>query len=245
MTVWKVTIRILYVLKGLAGLGALSACLWAALQLGSAVQENRKDAHTAVTGAAAALSPTGAGIPTVFNEARDITIAVLKPCKPGKPETCGLIPSVRNVAVDTGSAVRTMGDQVKQTQPLVEGAAKAISDTSTHANKAIDAATEATQQARADLQTLNGTISAGRPLLEAYTRAGDSLNEILKRQAISRILDNTASMTESGAGILADGRKVTDKATADYLTPQSWYRKVGRYASDAFDYGALFARHTP
>ena len=133
---WKLIVRTLYVLKGLAGLGALLVCGWAALQLGSAVRENRKDAHTAVTGAAAALSPTGAGLPTVFNEARDITIAVLKPCKPGKPETCGLIPSVRNVAVDAGAAVRTMGDQVKQTQPLIEGAAKAMISPDTAATNA-------------------------------------------------------------------------------------------------------------
>lgn len=232
-------------LMGLSAMGALIALGWAGFEAGFAIRENRPALKAASAGAQAALSPTGAGVPTIFNEARDITIAMLKPCKPGKPETCGLIPSVRNVAVDAGAAVRTMNDQVSQTQPLIETAARAVSDTSAHANKAIDAATEATQQARTDLQTLNGSIAASQPLLESYRRAGDSLNEILKRQAIRQILDNTASMTESGAGILADGRKVTDKATADYLSPQPWWKKAGRYASDAFDYGALFARHTP
>lgn len=245
MNRWKLFVRTFYVLKGLAGLGALLACAWAALQLGSAVRENRKDAHTAVSGAAAALSPTGAGIPTIFNEARDITIAVLKPCKPGKPETCGLIPSVRNVTVDAGAAVRTMGDQVKQTQPLIEGAAKAIADTSNHANKAIDAATEATQQARTDLQTLNGSLEESRALVASYTRAGDSLNEILKRKAINQILDNTASMTESGAGIIGNARKVSDKITADYLKPVPWYMQPIHRAGELWDIGAAVARHAP
>lgn len=237
--------RIISNLMGLSAVGALITLGWAGFEAGSAIRENRPALKATAAGAQAALSPTGAGVPTLFNEARDITIAILKPCKPGKPETCGLIPSVRNVAVDAGAAVRTMNDQVSQTRPLIESAARAVSDTSAHANKAIDSAREATEQARTDLQTLNGSISASRPLLEAYTRAGDSLNDILKRQAINRILDNTASMTESGAGILADGRKVTDKATADYLDPKPWWKKVGRYASDGFDYGALFARHTP
>src|SRR6185437_12180779 len=124
-------------------------------------------------------------------------------------------------------------------------AALAVSSMSEHLNKVADAASAATMQARDDLFTLNGSIGATRPLLETYKRSGDDLNAILERRSIFTILDNSASITGSAAGIFADGKKVTDKATADYLNPKPWWRKLGAYAGDTYDYGALFARHTP
>jgi hypothetical protein len=230
---------------GLAGLGALLCVSWAAYETGSAVAENRAAIRVAAAGAQKALDPNGPDLPTLFNEARDITIAILKPCKPGKPDTCGLIPAVRSVAVSAGGAVDAMKNQVNQTQPLIENAAKAIASTSEHADKAIDAAAGATLQAQTDLATLNGTIAAGQPLLETYKRSGDDLNEILEQKAIKKILDHAAGVLESSDGIAADGKKITDKLTVDFLAPQPWWKKAGRYAGDAFDYGALFARHAP
>ena len=45
--------------------------------------------------------------------------------------------------------------------------------------------------------------------------------------------------------ILADGKQAADKATADYLAPKTWWQKIGKYAGDTYDLGALLARHTP
>ncbi len=147
---------------GLSAMGALCFCAWAFYQVGSAVNENRPALRIAAAGARDALSPTGAGLPTIFNEARDVTIQLLKPCKAGQPESCGLIPAVRSVAVNAGSATVAMQRQIDKTEPLIQSAAAAIQDTSSHANKAIDAATETTLQARTDLGTLNESIAASR-----------------------------------------------------------------------------------
>lgn len=230
---------------GLSAVGALFLCCFAAYEAGSAIRENRPALKAASAGAQAALSPTGAGVPTLFNEARDITIAILKPCKPGKPETCGLIPSVRNVAVDAGAAVQNSSKLVDIASQSVSGVSQHVQGTSDAATRLLEATATTINKVPDTLTTLNGAIGNVKDLAGTGNDSLNDLNRILERQAISRILDNTASMTESGAGILADGRKVTDKATSDYLSPQPWWKKVGRYASDAFDYGALFARHAP
>lgn len=230
---------------GLSAVGALIALGWAGFEAGSAIRENRPALKAASAGAQAALSPTGAGVPTIFNEARDITIAMLKPCKPGKPETCGLIPSVRNVAVDAGVAVQNSSKLVDIASQSVSGVSQHVQGTSDAATRLLDSTAATINKVPDTLTALNGAIGNVKDLAGTGNDSLNDINRILERQAINRILDNTASMMESGAGILADGRKVTDKATADYLSPKPWYRKVGRYASDAFDYGALFARHTP
>jgi hypothetical protein len=223
---------------GLSAMGALCITGWAAYQVGATVRENRAEIRTTV-------SSSRLGLADVFAESRDVTIALLKPCKAGKPATCGMIPAAEQVAQNTGAAVSAIQTQVAQTQPLIQNAALAVQTTSEHLNKTVDAVTQTTLQARVDLVTLNDSIGATKPLLEAYTRSGVDLNGLLEGPALRSILSNTANMTGSGAGIMADGKKVTDQATADYLNPKPWYRKVGRYAGDAFDYGALFARHTP
>lgn len=230
---------------GLSAMGALFAFAWAFYQVGSAVKENRPALKIAAAGAQAALSPTGAGVPTLMNEARDITIALLRPCKPGLPASCGLIPAVDQVAAATGSTTAAIGQQIAQTQPLIQSAAAAVTNTAGNLNKTIDAATGAVTQARDDLKSLDTPISDAGPLLEAYTRSGRDLNAILERPAIGRLLDSSAAVTQNAAGISADGKKITDKLTSDYLSPQPWWKKVGRFASDTYDYGALFARHTP
>jgi hypothetical protein len=152
---------------------------------------------------------------------------------------------VNQVAASTGATTAAIGQQIAQTQPLLQNAAAAVTDTAGNLNKTIDAATETVSQARVDLVTLNAPIADAGPLLEAYTADGTQLNALLKQKAITEILDNTASITNSAAGISADGKKVTDKLTTDFLAPQPWWKKVGRYAGDTYDYGALFARHAP
>lgn len=223
---------------GSVSIGAVCILGWTSYQVGSAVKENRANIRMAV-------SNSKTGLADVFAESRDVTIALLKPCKPGKPESCGLIPGVQQVAANTGSVTVAVRDQLDQTQPLIRNAAAAVSSMSDHLNKTADAATLATLQARADLETLNGSLLQFQPLLTAYTRSGDDLNAILERKTITQSIDNFASITGSAAGILSDGKKVTDKATADYLDPKPWWKKIGRYAGDTYDYGALFARHTP
>jgi ABC-type transporter Mla subunit MlaD len=92
------------------------------------------------------------------------------------------------------------------------------------------------------IQTVNRSIP---PIADAYTRSGEDLDSLLRDGAIRGTLANVQSITGSVAGMSGDLDRVTNKASADYLSPKPWYRKIGRFAGDAFDYGALFARHTP
>lgn len=230
---------------GLSAMGALFAFGWAFYQVGSLAHENRANVAATMAAISAATDPKGSGLPTVFNESRDVTIALLKPCKPGNPASCGLIPALQATALGATQAATVASQQIAQTQPLIQAAANAVTDTAGNLNKTIDAATETTLQARDDLKSLDTPISDAGPLLEAYTQSGRDLNAILERPAIGRLLDSSAAVTQNAAGISADGKKITDKLTSDYLSPQPWWKKVGRFASDTYDYGALFARHTP
>lgn len=230
---------------GLSAMGALCICGWAFYQVGSLAHDNRANVLATTGAIKIATDPKGAGLPTIFNESRDVTIALLRPCKAGLPASCGLIPAIGQVATATGSTTASIGQQIAQTQPLLQNAAAAVTATAGNLNKTIDAATETALQARADLNTLNDSLGATGPLLEAYTQSGRDLNAILERPAIGQLLDSSAAVTQNAAGISADGKKITDKLTSDYLSPQPWWKKVGRFAGDTYDYGALFARHTP
>jgi len=89
------------------------------------------------------------------------------------------------------------------------------------------------------------TMAAAQPLLSALASSGEDLDSLLKRKSVTDTLDNLDKMSVSGSAILDDGRKVTDRATDDYLSPKPWWKKVYRFAGDTYDYGALFARHVP
>jgi ABC-type transporter Mla subunit MlaD len=145
-----------------------------------------------------------------------------------------------------------IGDAIVQTQlaersttPHIIAAMDNLNQTAQSLTKTADAATELTVALTSATGTANQTIRDAQPVLVSFQRSGDDLDSLLRSKAIYDTLDSTAATTEHIAGITGDLKLATDKATKDYLAPQPWYRKVGRYASDAFDYGALFARHTP
>jgi len=53
------------------------------------------------------------------------------------------------------------------------------------------------------------------------------------------------AMAGSGAGILADGRTVADKMTADYTKAHTPWGAFRQKLSDSYDILALGARHIP
>jgi hypothetical protein len=158
---------------GSVAIGALCVCGWAAAEVALTVEENRPDIR-------ATVSTAKTGVADVFSESRDVTIALLKPCKAGKPETCGLLPAVQQVASSAGTATQAASQEIQQTQPLIQNAALAVSDMSAHLDKVTDAATAATVQAQRDLATLNGSIGAAKPLLDAFTADGQDLDTAIK-----------------------------------------------------------------
>jgi hypothetical protein len=140
----------------------------------------------------------------VQNESRDITIALLRPCKPGP---CGLIPGVAQTTADTGAAVRTMQQQVAQTQPLITAAANGINGMTAKVGTAMDAftgtanaGTQAVLQARTDLQTLNGSIAATRPLLTNLSASSGHLDAFLKGEMLTKTLPAIAMNVQKATG---------------------------------------------
>ena len=118
-----------------------------------------------------------------------------------------------------------------------------------HVGPLLDSLRETTHAATGTLTAATKTIQTVNdgtgPLLDASRASVKDFDALLKNPNIPDTLSNVQSVTQNTAGITLDLRKVTDKATADYLSPKPWYRKIGRFAGDAFDYGALFARHVP
>lgn len=168
---------------------------------------------------------------------------------------------VDNVAGSISSAVAQYGS-------LAPAAAAAISETAKNINRPCGGI--AGSQACGTLAQVNKTMAKvgdeivitqteQRATLPHVTAAMDSfrdaalglqqnsadLNTILKDAAITGTAENFAAITDSWAGISADGRKVADKVTADYLKPVPWYMQPFKKSSDILDIGAAIARHTP
>lgn len=164
----------------------------------------------------------------------------------------GTLHEVNKAVVKIGDAIVTTQLQERQSAPHVIAAMDTFRDAAGSLKEAAAALTGTAQGATEALAEGKRTIAAAQPLLVSLTATADAsaqtvrtFNGRLSDPRIDAILDSFKTMADSGAGISTDLRKVTDKASADYLTPKPWYRKVGRFASDAFDYGALAARHIP
>ncbi len=176
-----------------------------------------------------------------------------RPCKGASgPDACGTLAQINKTAIDAGDAIVRTQLIERTTQPHIISAmdefgqtAKHLSSTADSLKGTADALTGTAQGATDMLAEGKRTIAAAQPLLDAYTQSGDDLDVLLKRKSITDILDNVAGMTVHANSISGEFDLVTQKAAGDYLSPQPWWRKIGRFAGDTYDYGALFARHTP
>lgn len=164
------------VVMAIAGVG-----LW---RVDVAIKENAPQVASAARSIAAAAGqltqPTNArphgwlagvqtGVDDLFAESRNITIAMLRPCKAGHPDGCGLIPAARTVAQNTGAAVSEITRQTQQSGALIQTTTESLRTTSEDLHGFIG-------QGTVDLATLNGAIAQTQPMLAAYTRAGDEIN---------------------------------------------------------------------
>jgi hypothetical protein len=80
---------------------------------------------------------------------------------------------------------------------------------------------------------------------EALQTATEALTARINDDRITRLVAHLESITDSGAGIMADGKKVSDAATAAYLKPVRWYAQPFKKSGELIDIGAAVARHTP
>jgi len=155
-------------------------------------------------------------------------------------------------AKDQAGAVQELAKDAHGTLSQANTALQGVSGVAQHVQGTADAATgllastrTTTDQLPKTLTALNGAIGNIGDLAGTGNDSLNQFNSLMSRKSLTDAIDHINGMTASGDAILGDARKVSDKATGDYLSTKPWYRKVGRYASDAFDYGALFARHTP
>lgn len=195
-----------------------------------------RNAEAALAKAAPDLTPTVAKM----NASMDKLIPLL-----AKADT-----AMGNLSDATGDWSDASKQQARDVRALLASGGRAV-DAVTEDAKALKPAivtAQGTAQAASDaLGEAQGTIHAAQPLLASLTRNSDDVGQIIKDNAPSLhlTLENAQVTTSNIAGVTSDLRKVSDKAASDYLAPKPWYLKVGRYASDAFDYGAMFARHVP
>jgi len=176
-----------------------------------------------------------------------------RPCKGASgPDACGTLAQINKTAIDAGDAIVRTQLIERAAQPHIISAmdefgqtAKHLSSTADSLSGTADALTGTAQGATDTLAEGERTIAAAQPLLAQLTANGASLqattntiNDVLKRQAIGKLLDNAA-------GISGDFRTIADKATADFIRPVRWYMQPIKKSGQLIDIGAAIARHTP
>jgi hypothetical protein len=180
---------------------------------------------------------------TSFQSLNTTLILVNQPCGGGHP--CGLLSELNKSVTKVGDAIVTTQLQERATAPHVIAAMDTFNTASQKLGRSADSLSGTAEATTAMMGESQRTIAATQPLLSAFASSGEDLDSLLKRKSVTDTLDNLDKMSASGSAILDDGRKVTDRVTADYLSPKPWWKKVYRFAGDTYDYGALFARHVP
>jgi len=176
-----------------------------------------------------------------------------RPCKgPAGPDACGTLAQINKTVITAGDAIVRTQLIERAAQPHIISAmdefgqtAKHLSSTADSLKGTADALTGTAQGATDTLAEGKRTIAAAQPLLAQLTANGaslqattDTINDILKRQAIGKLLDNAA-------GISGDFRTIADKATADFIRPVPWWQQPIKKSGQLIDIGAAIARHTP
>lgn len=150
-------------------------------------------------------------------------------------------------------------DLTTQAQGTLSQAGDAAQRLSISTSKTADAATALLASAKlstdalppligdidADTKSAKDAIEDTELTLSTYSNAGDDLDQLLKREAVGQILDHAAGVLAHADAISADGQKVSDKLTNDFVAPKPWWRKIGPSIGDVWDFGALAARHMP
>lgn len=136
------------------------------------------------------------GVDDFFAESRDVTKAVLAPCRKGK---CGLIPGVQQVVSSSGKAIDTMQEQVAANGKVAAAAMGTMNGLAAEAKTFFG-------QGTTDLDTLNGTIGQMTTLGKVYATTGNTLNTYLaENQAhMASMLANLDTTTGHVAGITGD-----------------------------------------
>jgi hypothetical protein len=149
--------------------------------------------------------------------------------------------SIDDLATDVHGTLSEANTSIQSIRPVTA----ALADEVSALHKTTDEATRGAAALADGAEAAKTTILAARPALEGLARDEDSLNTLLGDQAIHQTFANAADSFGNMNGILADGRKVADKATADFLRPVPWWKQPVSKGGALIDILAAAARHTP
>jgi hypothetical protein len=190
-----------------------------------------------------AVDRWGAAAPTAGK-----TDAVLdhlnRPCKGSSgPDACGTLAQINKTAIDAGDAIVRTQLVERAAQPHIISAMDEFGQTAKHLSSTADSLSGTARAATGTLASATGaidegkrTIASAQPLLAQLTANGaslqattDTLNDTLKRKAVSEMLDNLAGITRHANAITGDAQRISDDLTRRYFAPSPWYKKVGPF----------------
>lgn len=185
------------------------------------------------------------------------------------PKLPDLKPTVAHVDAATGAWANASAQQVASVQAIERDLRAEL----WHVDRLLTEGSGTLSAARGAIGTLNGSLTHVAPLLDSLKASSDAippaiqhvtddadalrpilanadggvsdLRRFLQAPALTDTITNVASMTGSGAAIAADGRKIVDKETADFLKPVPWYLKPIKRGGQIIDITAAVARHVP
>lgn len=135
----------------------------------------------------------------------------------------------------------TVNDTLRTAQGTLTGATVAVSTV----NEQMKAVGPLLASARQATDAISPTLQAAQGALGSIQPAVTDFQDFLKQPTLMETLSNVNRMTGSGAAIIGDAQKVSDKMTADYLKPVPWYLKPIKRGGEIIDITAAIARHTP
>ena len=189
---------------------------------------------------------------TKLNQSLD---TINRPCGNGHP--CGTLANADKAMVKVSDILVTSQLQERDVAKAAESNMEAVNGLAEHLNKTADALSDTAkagtgtlQQARTDLGTLNGSIAALTPLenslaatAQASTTTINSVNARISDPRVDALLSDFRSIADSGTGIMADGKTVSDYATKQLTAKKTLLQRIEGFSGDLFDITAYLARH--
>lgn len=185
------------------------------------------------------------------------------------PKLPDLGPTVAHIDAATGAWAKASAQQVNSVSAIERDVRAEL----WHVDRLLTDGSGTLQAARGAIDTANGQLTHVAPLLDSARAATDSIapavqhitedadglrpvlanadgavgdfRYFIRQKSLTDTIDNVATMTQAWAAISVDGRKVSDKVTADYLKPVPWYLWPMKRSGELLDVGAAVARHTP
>ena len=203
---------------------------WAALQVGLTVRENRSNL--------AYISKSAkTGVDDVFAETRDVTIAVLKPCRKDHPETCGLVPAAEQTVQNVGVLAAQGAETVQQSDKLVtattqslDKVADTISGVRSHLDTAVDNLGDTAKATTVAINAGTDYFQKKKPQFDLLLSNLDdtsaqgaatfrNINSLLTDPTTHQTQVNVANVTGSAADFMKTGVAVENKLSQCTLHP--------------------------